>query len=217
MWASEFSSLKIKERGGREGEEIWKREKKRSEGKKKGGREDWGGDIEEGEKKSVSERRTCGTTYVNTDILTRLCVTGSGGAPGPLLGWVSRRDHCWGGWRRGPCWGGWRARTPAGVGGAPGPLLGWAALGVPTGDCLVSGRFWVSVIPAVPRASPAGVGGAGVAWGAYRPVRRPVGNAHSLGPRVLDRAPLREASANASCIPDLPRCNGVGPPRVAAG
>ena len=86
MWASVFSSLKIKERGGREGEERWKREKKRSEGKKKGGREDWGGDIEEGEKKSVSERRTCGTTYVNTDILTRLCVTGSGGAPGPLLG-----------------------------------------------------------------------------------------------------------------------------------
>ena len=111
----------------------------------------------------------------------------------------------------------WRARTPAGMGGAPGPLLGWAALGVPTGDCLVSGRFWVSVIPAVPRASPAGVGGAGVAWGAYRPVRRPVENGHSLGPWVLDWAPLREASANASCIPDLPWCNGVGPPRVTAG
>ena len=31
MWASVFSSLKIKERGGREGEERWKREKKRSE------------------------------------------------------------------------------------------------------------------------------------------------------------------------------------------
>ena len=74
--------------------------------------------MEEGEMKSVSERRTCGTTYVNTDILTRLCVTGGGGAPGPLLGWVSRRDHCWGGWRAG---------APAGVGGALGPLLGWVA------------------------------------------------------------------------------------------
>ena len=96
--------------------------------------------MEEGEKKSVSERRTCGTTYVNTDILTRLCVTGGGGAPGPLLGWVARQD---------PCWGGWRAGTPAGVGRARCPDRG----------CLVSGRFWVSVIPAVPRASPAGVGG----------------------------------------------------------
>ena len=63
--------------------------------------------MEEGEKKSVSERRTCGTTYVNTDILTRLCVTSGRPRWGvrPPMGRVAPDGAC------GPRWG---VRPPMG-------------------------------------------------------------------------------------------------------